>query len=374
MRDEGSFDADSASTVAHETAESASAVQPWSSAQPRPTLPEMPLKVLVDRHGRTIDYLRVSVTDRCNYRCVYCMGSNPTFLPRSEVLSLAELDRLCSIFIERGIRKLRLTGGEPLVRRDILVLIESLARHLRSGGLDELTLTTNGSQLARMAPALHAAGVRRINLSLDTLDPTTFASLTRHGRIAEVLDGIAAALALGIALKINMVVMRGVNDGEVEALMRFAHERGMDLTLIEVMPLGKTDAGQNERFLSLTEARRRLEERYTLIDVADRTCGPARYVRVAETGGRVGFVTPLTHSFCGTCNRLRLTCTGQLALCLGRNGMVDLRTPLRASDDDDGAIHRAIDTAMIRKPKGHDFAQAANGGTAISRPMSMTGG
>ncbi|AWK85663.1 GTP 3',8-cyclase MoaA [Azospirillum thermophilum] len=332
-----------------------------------------PRKGLVDRHGRTIDYLRVSVTDRCNYRCVYCMGSDTTFLPREEVLRLDEIDRLCSIFIGRGVRKLRLTGGEPLVRRNILVLIQSLSRHLRSGALEELTLTTNGSQLARLAPALRAAGVRRINLSLDTLDPDSFAGLTRRGRLADVLDGIDAALALGFALKLNMVVMRGVNDGEIEPLMLFAHERGMDLTLIEVMPLGGADGGRSAQFLPLTEARARLAERYTLIDVADRTCGPARYVRVTETGGRVGFVTPMTHSFCGTCNRLRLTCTGQLALCLGREGMVDLRTPLRLSDDDE-AIHRAIDGAMLRKPKGHDFAAVPPGRPALARPMSMTGG
>lgn len=328
---------------------------------------------LVDRFGRRIDYLRVSITDRCNYRCVYCMGADVSFLPRSEVLSLAEIDRLCSAFVARGVRRVRLTGGEPLVRRNMLTLVESLSRHLRSGALDELTLTTNGSLLARHAAALRDAGVRRINVSLDTLDPALFTTLTRRGALADVLEGMDTARAQGLALKINMVVLRGVNDGEIERLMLFAHDRGMDLALIEAMPLGAVGRGRETGFLPLSEARARLSQRYTLIDTVARTGGPARYALVRETGGRVGFVTPMTHSFCGSCNRVRLTCTGQLVPCLGREGSFDLRTPLRESDDD-APLHRAIDAAVARKPRGHDFTQVPADRPVVGRSMSVTGG
>lgn len=328
---------------------------------------------LIDRFGRRIEYLRVSITDRCNYRCVYCMGADVTFLPRSEVLSLAEIDRLCSVFVERGVRRLRLTGGEPLVRRNILTLVESLSRHLRSGALDELTLTTNGSLLARHAAALRDAGVRRVNVSLDTLEPAVFARLTQRGCLDDVLEGVETARALGLALKINTVVLRGVNDGEIERLMLFAHDRGLDLTLIEAMPLGAVEQSRGGGFVPLSEARARLSERYTLIDTLARTGGPARYALVRETGGRIGFVTPMTHSFCGSCNRVRLTCTGQLVPCLGREGAFDLRTPLRASADDT-PLHRAIDAAVAGKPREHDFTRAPAGRPVVARAMSVTGG
>ncbi|MGQ9369273.1 GTP 3',8-cyclase MoaA [Azospirillum sp. ST 5-10] len=328
---------------------------------------------LVDRFGRSIDYLRVSVIDRCNYRCSYCMGARMRFLPKAEVLSLAEIDRICSAFVDRGVRRLRLTGGEPLVRRNVLSLVRSLSRHLRSGALDEITLTTNGSLLARDAAALAAAGVRRINVSLDTLDPERFAALTRRGAIADVLAGIDAALAFGMRVKINAVVLRGVNDGEIERLMWYAHARDMDLALIEAMPLGAVETGRRDDFVPLSEVREALSRRFTLEDVADRTCGPARYVRVRETGGRVGFVTPMSHGFCASCNRLRLTCTGQLALCLGREAMVDLRGAVRESADD-GPLHRAIDLALARKPRGHAFARATADRPAVGRFMSATGG
>ncbi len=312
------------------------------------------VRPLIDPFGRAITYLRVSVTDRCDFRCVYCMSEHMTFLPKAELLSLEELDRLCSAFIAKGVSKLRLTGGEPLVRRGIMTLFASLSRHLRSGALRELTLTTNGSQLARYAAELRNCGVERVNVSLDTLDAEKFRAITRWGDIDKVLAGIDAAQASGLKVKINTVALRGVNDDEIETLLRWAHGRGMDLTLIEVMPLGDVDVARVDQYLPLSVVRARLAERFTLEDIDYRTGGPARYVRVRETGGRVGFITPLTHNFCESCNRVRVTCTGTLYMCLGQADAADLRTPLRASQSDE-VLEAAIDAAIARKPKGHDF-------------------
>jgi GTP 3',8-cyclase len=329
---------------------------------------------LVDPFGRAIEYLRVSVTDRCDFRCVYCMAENMAFLPKADVLSLEELDRLCSAFIARGVRKLRLTGGEPLVRRGIMTLVGSLSRHLRTGHLDELTLTTNGSQLAKYAAELHASGVRRINVSLDTLDAEKFRAITRWGSLPDVLAGIDAALAAGLKVKINTVALKGVNEDEFPQLIDWAHGRGMDLTLIEVMPLGEIGEGRLDQYLPLSLVRARLAERYRLDDIDYRTGGPARYARVAETGGRLGFITPLTHNFCESCNRVRLTCTGTLYMCLGQADAADLRKPLRASEGND-ALFAAIDEAIARKPKGHDFIiDRRHKRPALSRHMSVTGG
>ena len=329
---------------------------------------------LVDPFGRAITYLRVSVTDRCDFRCVYCMAENMTFLPKAEILTLEELDRLCSAFVARGVRKLRLTGGEPLVRRGIMTLVTSLARHLRSGALDELTLTTNGSQLAKYADAIVAAGVRRINVSLDTLDAEKFRAITRWGALDQVLAGIDAAQAAGLKIKINAVALKGVNDDEFPRLLEWAHGRGMDLTLIEVMPLGEIGPERLDQYLPLSVARARLAERFSLEDIDYRTGGPARYVRVAETGGRLGFITPLTHNFCKSCNRVRVTCTGTLYMCLGQEDAADLRKPLRASEAND-LLDAAIDEAISRKPKGHDFIiDRRHQRPALARHMSVTGG
>ena len=329
---------------------------------------------LVDPFGRVITYLRVSVTDRCDFRCVYCMAENMTFLPKAEILTLEELDRLCSAFVARGVRKLRLTGGEPLVRRGIMTLVTSLARHLASGALDELTLTTNGSQLAKYADAIAAAGVRRINVSLDTLDAEKFRAITRWGALDQVLAGIDAAQAAGLKIKINAVALKGVNDDEFPRLLEWAHGRGMDLTLIEVMPLGEIGPGRLDQYLPLSVARARLAERFTLEDIDYRTGGPARYVRVAETGGRLGFITPLTHNFCESCNRVRVTCTGTLYMCLGQEDAADMRKPLRASEAND-LLYAAIDEAISRKPKGHDFIiDRRHQRPALARHMSVTGG
>jgi cyclic pyranopterin phosphate synthase len=329
---------------------------------------------MLDPFGRKITYLRVSVTDRCDFRCVYCMAEDMSFLPKKDLLSLEELDRMCSTFIAKGVRKLRLTGGEPLVRRDIMKLVRSLGRHLRSGALDELTLTTNGSQLARFASELVEAGVKRVNVSLDTLDPQKFAAITRWGKVDQVLGGIEAARAAGLAIKINTVALRGVNEDEIETLMTWAHERDMDFTLIETMPMGEIDADRTDQYLPLSVVRSRLGQRYALEDIDYRTGGPARYVRVRETGGRVGFITPLTHNFCESCNRVRLTCTGTLYMCLGQDDAADLRAPLRASADDQ-LLHAAIDEAISRKPKGHDFIiDRRHKKPAVARHMSMTGG
>jgi GTP 3',8-cyclase len=329
---------------------------------------------LMDPFGRAITYLRVSVTDRCDFRCVYCMSEDMAFLPKRDLLTLEELDRICSVFVGHGVRKLRITGGEPLVRRDIMKLFGSLSRHLETGALDELTVTTNGSQLARYATELAACGVKRINVSIDTLDPDKFRRITRWGDLAKVLHGLDAAQAAGLQVKINAVALKGVNEDEIESLLAWAHGRGMDLTLIEVMPLGEIDGQRIDQFLPLSLVRARLGARYTLEDLEDRTGGPARYVRVRETGGRLGFITPMTHNFCESCNRVRLTCTGQLFMCLGQEDAADLRAPARASQDD-ALLRQAIVDAIARKPKGHDFIiDRRHARPALSRHMSVTGG
>ena len=342
--------------------------------QPPKELVQDSSPVLIDPFGRHVSYLRVSVTDRCDFRCVYCMSEHMTFLPRKDLLTLEELDRLCSVFIDKGVRKIRLTGGEPLVRKNILSLIEALSRHLKSGALDELTLTTNGSQLPRFAQRLADAGVKRVNVSLDTLDPTRFKAITRWAELKQVTDGIDAALAAGLKVKLNAVALKGVNEHEIDDLIRFAHGKGMDLTLIETMPMGEIDGQRADQYLPLSVVRARLMDNWTLEDIPYRTGGPASYVRVRETGGRLGFITPLTHNFCESCNRVRLTCTGTLYMCLGQDDAADLRAPLRASDDND-LVSRAIDEAITRKPKGHDFIIDRNTTTpAVSRHMSVTGG
>jgi cyclic pyranopterin phosphate synthase len=330
--------------------------------------------VLVDPFARPITYLRVSVTDRCDFRCVYCMSEHMTFLPKADLLSLEELDRLCSAFVAKGVRKLRLTGGEPLVRRGIMTLFASLSRHLSNGDLDELTLTTNGSQLARYAAQLADCGVRRINVSLDTLDPDKFRAITRWGEIDKVLSGIDAAQAAGLRIKINVVALKGVNEDELGDLVEWAHGRGMEITLIEVMPLGDVGEGRLDQYLPLSIVRARLAERFTLDEIDYRTGGPARYVKVAETGGRLGFITPLTHNFCESCNRVRITCTGTLYMCLGQEDAADLRSPLRASEGN-ALLDAAIEEAISRKPKGHDFIiDRRHQRPALARHMSVTGG
>ncbi|NVO15703.1 MAG: GTP 3',8-cyclase MoaA [Rhodoplanes sp.] len=333
---------------------------------------------LVDPFARAITYLRVSVTDRCDLRCVYCMSEHMTFLPKADILSLEELDRLCSAFISRGVRKLRITGGEPLVRRDIMRLFRSLARHVGagvgSGALDELTVTTNGSQLEKFAAELADCGVRRLNVSLDTLDPDKFRDITRWGDLDQVKAGIAAAQRAGLAVKINAVALKGVNEDELGELLAWAHGEGMDLTIIEVMPLGDIGENRLDQYLPLSMVRAKLAERFTLTDTDYRTGGPARYVQVAETGGRLGFITPLTHNFCESCNRVRITCTGTLFMCLGQEDAADLRAALRASTDD-VLLHTALDEAISRKPKGHDFViDRRRKRPALARHMSVTGG
>ncbi len=328
---------------------------------------------LIDPFGRTVTYLRVSVTDRCDLRCTYCMSERMEFLPKAEVLTLEELDRLCSAFIRRGVTKLRLTGGEPLARRGFIGLVESLSRHLDSGALEELTLTTNGGRLTEFADRLAAAGVRRINVSLDTLKPDVFARIARRDVHAQVMAGIAAARAAGIKVKINTVALAADNATELPDIIAWAHEEGHDVTLIETMPLGETGEDRTHQFLSLAKVRRDLEGFWTLHDLPDRTGGPARYVRVKETGGRLGFITPLTHNFCEACNRVRLTCTGMLYMCLGQEDSADLRGPLRAGAGDD-ALDAAIDEALLRKPRGHDFAAERLSAPALARHMSLTGG
>ena len=331
-------------------------------------------RALIDPYQRAITYLRVSVTDRCDFRCVYCMSEHMTFLPKADLLSLEELDRLCTAFVAKGVTKLRLTGGEPLVRRGIMTLVSSLSRHLEGGALKELTLTTNGSLLVKYAGALKAHGVERVNVSLDTLDPDRFRAITRWGELAKVLDGIDAAQAAGLQVKINAVALKGVNEDEIGDLLAWAHGRGMDLTVIEVMPLGEIDADRLDQYLPLSIVRARLAERYTLEDVDYRTGGPARYVHVKETGGRLGFITPMTHNFCESCNRVRVTCTGTLYMCLGQTDAADLRAPLRASKSDE-LLDTAIDEAIARKPKGHDFLiDRRHRRPALARHMSLTGG
>jgi len=335
--------------------------------------PPSPSRPLIDRYGRTVSYLRISVTDRCDFRCVYCMAEDMVFLPKKDVLSFEEVETIASAFIARGTTKIRLTGGEPLVRRDIMDLVKTLGGRIGSG-LEELTITTNGSQLSKHAEGLYAAGVQRINVSLDTLDEERFRAITRRGRLADVLAGIDAALAAGLAIKINMVAMRGVNDDEIEPMMAWAHAKGMGLTLIEGMPLGEVGIDRVDTYLPLRELHERLSRRYTLARLDKRTGGPARYVHVAETGGILGFITPMSHNFCESCNRVRLTATGQLFLCLGQDDQVNLRDALR----DGGAegLDAALDEAMLIKPKGHDFVldRDSSGAPAVARHMSVTGG
>lgn len=341
---------------------------------PSPTTSLVTPSAMTDPFGRTISYLRVSVTDRCDLRCFYCMSEDMTFLPKADLLTLEELDRLCSAFIAKGVKKLRLTGGEPLVRRNVMSLVRSLSRHLDTGALSELTLTTNGSQLARFASELRDSGVRRINVSLDTLDPRKFREITRWGDLDKVLAGIEAARAAGLAVKINAVALKGVNEDEIPNLMRWTHGKGMALTLIEVMPMGDVGVGRIDQYVPLSVLRARLETQFTLSDVDTQTGGPARYVRVSETGGQLGFITPMTHNFCESCNRVRITCTGTLHTCLGHDDASDLRKPLRASPDND-LLGEAIDRAIGLKPKGHDFMiDRRHNRPSVNRHMSVTGG
>jgi GTP 3',8-cyclase len=328
---------------------------------------------LVDGFGRTVTYLRLSVTDRCDLRCVYCMAEHMTFLPKAEVLSLEELDRVASAFVALGVKKLRVTGGEPLVRKGLMGLLDGLSRHLRSGALNELTLTTNGTRLSEFAGELARIGVRRINVSLDTLKPDLFRALTRGGDMAKVLAGIDAAQAAGLSVKINTVALKDDNHAEIPALVAWAHGRGLDMTLIETMPLGEIEGDRTAQFLSLKTVRRELESFWALEDIPLVTGGPARYVRVAETGGRLGFITPLTHNFCESCNRVRLTCTGTLHTCLGQDDATDLRAVMRAGADD-AALVEAIRHGIDGKPKGHDFHIGRGEAPAVARHMSTTGG
>ena len=331
---------------------------------------------LIYPFARPISYLRVSVTDRCDFRCVYCMSENMTFLPKKELLTLEELDRMCSTFIGLGVEKLRITGGEPLVRKGIMTFFHAMTRHLESGTLKELTLTTNGSQLERYADELYAAGVRRINISLDTLDEQKFADITRWGRLPQVLKGIEAAKKAGLRVKINTVALKGFNEDELFTLTEWCQREEMDLTFIEVMPMG--DIGNEDRldqYWPLKDLRTTLAERYTLTDLAHRTGGPARYVRLEETGQQIGFITPLTHNFCESCNRVRLTCTGELFMCLGQEDNADLRAPLRLHPDSDAPLEEAIRAAIKLKPKGHDFDYDRQSvGGKMTRHMSHTGG
>ncbi|PWW04497.1 cyclic pyranopterin monophosphate synthase subunit MoaA [Hoeflea marina] len=338
-------------------------------------IPDAPARpAMIDPFGRDISYLRVSVTDRCDFRCTYCMAENMTFLPKKDLLTLEELDRLCSAFVAKGVRRIRLTGGEPLVRKNIMQLVRQLGRHIAAGALDELTLTTNGSQLSRFAAELYDCGVRRINVSLDTLDPEKFRKITRWGELARVLDGIEAARAAGIKVKINAVALKGFNDQEIPAMLRWAHGLGMDMTVIETMPMGEIDEDRTDQYMPLSLLRAQLSKEFTLDEIPYRTGGPARYVEVRETGGRLGFITPMTHNFCESCNRVRLTCTGMLYMCLGQNDDADLRAPLRASEGDE-LLSAAIDEAIGRKPKGHDFIiDRTSNRPAVARHMSVTGG
>ncbi|WP_193177485.1 GTP 3',8-cyclase MoaA [Oricola nitratireducens] len=331
-------------------------------------------QTMTDPFGRDITYLRVSVTDRCDFRCTYCMSEHMTFLPKKELLTLEELDRLCTIFIDKGVRKLRLTGGEPLVRKNIMHLVEQLGRHLKTGVLEELTLTTNGSQLTKYARDLANHGVRRINVSLDTLDAGKFREITRWGDLARVLDGIKAAQDAGLKIKINAVALKDFNDAELPEMLRWAHGQGMDMTVIETMPMGEIEEDRTDRYLPLSMLRANLSKQFTLEDIPYKTGGPARYVEVKETGGRLGFITPMTHNFCESCNRVRLTCTGTLYMCLGQDDAADLRGPLRASEGNE-LVSVAIDEAIGRKPKGHDFIiDRRTRRPSVSRHMSVTGG
>jgi len=345
---------------------------PYDAARPQVPSPQTP-GGLTDAFGRTVTYLRVSVTDRCDLRCVYCMAEHMTFLPKAQVLTLEELDRIASAFVGLGVKKLRITGGEPLVRKGVMGLIEGLGRHLKSGALDEITLTTNGTQLAQFAGPLADAGVRRINVSLDTLKPDLFRRLTRGGDLAKVVAGLDAAQAAGLKVKLNAVALKDDNAAELPDLIRWAHGRGADVTLIETMPLGEIEADRTDQYLSLTALRAELESFWTLTDLAVTTGGPARYVDVAETGGRLGFITPLSHNFCEACNRVRLTCTGTLHTCLGREDAADLRAVIRAGASDADLV-AAIRAAVDAKPKGHDFHIDRALPPAVARHMSTTGG
>ncbi|WP_394688958.1 GTP 3',8-cyclase MoaA [Hoeflea sp.] len=343
-----------------------------NGADNAPGLPGTPS--MIDPFGRAVSYLRVSVTDRCDFRCTYCMAENMTFLPKKDLLTLEELDRLCTVFVEKGVRKIRLTGGEPLVRKNIMQLIRGLSRHIDAGRMDEVTLTTNGSQLTRFASELYDCGVRRINVSIDTLDPDKFRKITRWGELAKVLDGVAAAQAAGLKIKINAVALKGFNDSEIPDMMKWAHGQGMDMTVIETMPMGEIDEDRTDQYMPLSLLRANIERQFTLEDIPFRTGGPARYVNVAETGGKLGFITPMTHNFCESCNRVRLTCTGTLYMCLGQDDAADLRAPLRASEGNE-LLSAAIDEAIGRKPKGHDFViDRTTRQPAVSRHMSVTGG
>ncbi|MFZ2102668.1 MAG: GTP 3',8-cyclase MoaA [Oricola sp.] len=331
-------------------------------------------QMMTDPFGRDITYLRVSVTDRCDFRCTYCMSEHMTFLPKKDLLTLEELDRLCTVFVAKGVKKLRLTGGEPLVRKNIMHLVEQLGRHLKSGALEELTLTTNGSQLAKHARGLFENGVRRINVSLDTLDRDKFREITRWGDLDRVMEGIDAAQEAGLKVKINAVALKDFNGDEIPAMLRWAHGRGMDMTVIETMPMGEIEEDRTDRYLPLSQLRADLEQNFTLTDIPFKTGGPARYVEVKETGGRLGFITPMTHNFCESCNRVRLTCTGTLYMCLGQEDAADLRAPLRASEGNE-LVSDAIDEAIGRKPKGHDFIiDRRTRRPSVSRHMSVTGG
>jgi len=327
-----------------------------------------------DPFGREITYLRVSVTDRCDLRCVYCMSEDMTFLPKNDLLTLEELDRLCSAFVELGVRKIRITGGEPLVRRNVMSLFDNLGRHLKSGALSELTLTTNGTQLARHAQDLVRSGVKRINVSLDSLKPERFKKITRWGDLARVHEGLRAAKDAGLKIKINTVALKGVNEDEFDELVGWCGDEGFDLVFIETMPMGEITGDRNEQYLPLSMVKANLAKRWTLSAVPDNTGGPARYTRCIETGGRVGFITPMTHNFCESCNRVRLTCTGTLFMCLGQEDAADLRTPLRRSESN-AALIEAIHEAIARKPKGHDFIiDRRQTAPAVGRHMSVTGG
>jgi cyclic pyranopterin phosphate synthase len=336
--------------------------------------PALTSSAMTDPFGRRISYLRVSVTDRCDLRCFYCMSEDMTFLPKADLLTLEELDRLCSAFIAKGVTKLRLTGGEPLVRRNVMGLVRSLSRHLKTGALKELTLTTNGSLLSKYASELADCGVRRINVSMDTLDPAKFRTITRWGDLSKVLAGIDAAQAAGLAVKINAVALKNMNEDEIPSLIEWAHGRDMALTLIEVMPMGDIGEGRIDQYVPLSLLRTRLASQFTMTDLPDDTGGPARYVRVAETGGKIGFITPMTHNFCESCNRVRITCTGTIHTCLGHEDASDLRKPLRASADND-LLNATIDRAIGLKPKGHDFIiDRRHNRPSVSRHMSVTGG
>lgn len=329
---------------------------------------------MIDPFGRVVNYLRISVTDRCDFRCVYCMSEDMHFLPKKEVLSLEELDRLCSAFIRKGVKQLRLTGGEPLVRRNIMSFVHAMSRHLDSGALEDLTLTTNGSQLSRFAHELVDCGVKRINVSLDTLDPEKFKQVTRWGDLNKVLAGLKAATDAGLRVKINTVALKNFNDIEIDEMLKWCGDQGYDLTLIETMPMGEIAGDRNDQYLPLSQVRQDLRERWTLTEIDYRTGGPARYVRVEETGAKLGMITPMTHNFCESCNRVRLTCTGTLYMCLGQDDAADLRAPLRASESDE-LLENAIDEAIGRKPKGHDFIiNRDTKAPSQSRHMSVTGG